>query len=42
MVKEARELAEIASNMVIKIPMTMDGLKTVKILTEENISTNIT
>lgn len=42
MVKEARELAKIASNVVIKIPMTIDGLKAVKILSAEGIKTNVT
>lgn len=42
MIKEARELNEIASNVVVKIPMTRDGLKATKILTEEGISTNVT
>jgi len=42
MVKEARELAKIASNVVVKIPMTMEGLKAVKILSKENIKTNVT
>jgi len=42
MVKEARELAELADNIVVKIPMTMEGLKAVKTLSQEGISTNIT
>ncbi|HHW68710.1 MAG TPA: fructose-6-phosphate aldolase [Epulopiscium sp.] len=42
MVKEARELAKIHKNIVIKIPMTMEGLKAVKILSAENIKTNVT
>ena len=42
MVKEARELAEIADNIVIKIPMTKDGIKAVKILEAEGIKTNVT
>ena len=42
MVKEARELAEIHPNIVIKIPMTAEGLKATKILTAENIKTNVT
>ncbi|MBI5416437.1 fructose-6-phosphate aldolase [Candidatus Poribacteria bacterium] len=41
-VKEAREVAEWASNVVIKIPMTRDGLKAVRKLTELNIKTNVT
>ncbi|MFW5986288.1 MAG: fructose-6-phosphate aldolase [Halanaerobiales bacterium] len=42
MVKEARELAQIAANVVIKIPMTIDGLKAVKTLSAEGIDTNVT
>ncbi len=42
MVSEARELAKIHKNIVIKIPMTLEGLKAVKILTAEGIHTNVT
>ncbi|MDY0220221.1 MAG: fructose-6-phosphate aldolase [Desulfobacterium sp.] len=42
MVKEARELAKIAGNIVVKIPMTVDGLKAVRTLTDEGIKTNVT
>ncbi|MHB2155716.1 fructose-6-phosphate aldolase [Calditrichota bacterium GD2] len=42
MVKEARELAAIHFNIVIKIPMTKEGLKAVKQLTAEGIKTNVT
>lgn len=42
MVKEARELAKIAKNIVIKIPLVKDGLKAVRILSQENIKTNVT
>lgn len=42
MVKEARELAKIHKNIIIKIPMTLEGLKAVKILTSEGIKTNVT
>jgi len=42
MVKEARVLAAIHKNIVIKIPMTLEGLKAVKILTAEGIKTNVT
>ena len=42
MVKEARELANIHKNIVIKVPMTVDGLKATRQLTEENIKTNVT
>ncbi|MCP4348023.1 MAG: fructose-6-phosphate aldolase [Desulfobacterales bacterium] len=42
MLKEARHLAEIHDNIVIKVPMTIDGLKATRQLTEENIKTNVT
>jgi len=42
MVLEARELAKIHPNIVIKIPMTAEGLKATKVLTAENIKTNVT
>jgi transaldolase len=42
MVKEARELAKIHKNIIIKIPMCLEGLKAVKILTAEGIKTNVT
>ncbi len=42
MVKEARELAKIHENIVIKIPMTEEGLKAVNILRDEGIRTNVT
>lgn len=42
MVKEGRELAKISKNIVIKVPMTTDGLKATKIFTAENINTNVT
>lgn len=42
MVEEAREIAKIHPNMVIKIPMTEDGLRAVKILKQEGIKTNVT
>ncbi len=42
MVNEARPLAEIHSNIVIKIPMTVDGIKATKILSKEGIKTNVT
>jgi len=40
--EEARELVKIAKNIVVKIPLTKDGLKAVKILSEEGIKTNVT
>ena len=42
MLKEARELAKIAENIVIKIPMIVEGLKAVKQLAAEGIKTNVT
>lgn len=42
MVKEARELAKIHKNIVIKIPMCKEGLKATKILSGEGIKTNVT
>jgi transaldolase len=42
MIKEARELAKIADNITVKIPMTVEGLKAVKTLTGEGIKTNVT
>ncbi len=42
MVDEARQLAKLGDNVVIKIPMTTEGLKAVKILSEEGIKTNVT
>ena len=42
MVKEGREIAAIHPNMVVKIPMTAEGLKAVKILSAEGVKTNVT
>ncbi|MEZ0535855.1 fructose-6-phosphate aldolase [Caldicellulosiruptoraceae bacterium PP1] len=42
MVVEARDLAKIHKNIVIKIPMTTEGLKAVSILSKEGIKTNVT
>ena len=42
MVEEGRKLAAFHSNIVVKIPMTTEGLKAVKILSSENIRTNVT
>lgn len=41
-IKEAREIAKIHKNMVVKIPMTAEGLKAVHVLSKENIKTNVT
>ena len=42
MIKEGREIAAIHKNMVVKIPMTVEGLKAVKVLSKEGIKTNVT
>jgi len=42
MLEEARALARIHPNIVIKIPMTKDGLKAVSMLSKEGIKTNVT
>lgn len=42
MIKEGREIAAIHKNMVVKIPMTVEGLKAVKVLSAEGIKTNVT
>ena len=42
MVAEARHLAGLHSNIVVKIPMTVDGLKATRQLAEEGIKTNVT
>jgi len=40
--KEARELAKIADNIVVKVPMITEGLRAVKVLSGEGIKTNVT
>ena len=42
MVKEAHELIKLGDNVVIKVPMTAEGLKAVSILSKEGIKTNVT
>lgn len=42
MIKEARELSKIHKNIVVKIPMTPEGLKAVKTVSKEGIKTNVT
>ena len=42
MIKEGREIAAMHPNMVVKIPMTAEGLKAVKVLSSEGIKTNVT
>lgn len=42
MLKEAYKILKIADNIVIKLPITLDGIKTCRILSSENIKTNMT
>ncbi|KPN13908.1 fructose-6-phosphate aldolase [Bacillus australimaris] len=42
MIEEGKELAAIAPNITVKVPMTTDGLKAVKALTDLGIKTNVT
>ena len=42
MIEEGREIAKIHPNMVVKIPMTIEGLKATKVLASEGIKTNLT
>ena len=42
MIREGREIAKIHPNMVVKIPMTVEGIKAVKVLADEGIKTNVT
>ena len=42
MIEEGRAIAALHPNMVVKIPMTAEGLKAVKVLTSEGIKTNVT
>lgn len=42
MIAEGREIAKIHPNMVVKIPMTAEGLKATKVLSSEGIKTNVT
>lgn len=42
MIEEGKELAKIAPNITVKVPMTLEGLKAVKIFTELDITTNVT
>ena len=42
MLREGREYAKIASNVVVKCPLTLDGLKATRILTEEGTGVNVT
>ena len=42
MLAESRELAKIHKNIVVKIPLVADGLRTVRMLSQEGIKTNVT
>ena len=42
MIEEGREIAKINPNMVVKIPMTEEGLAAVSVLSKEGIKTNVT
>ena len=42
LIKEGRELACIHENIVVKIPMTLEGLRAVKVLSQEGVKTNVT
>ena len=42
MIAEGREIAKIHPNMVVKIPMTVEGLKATKVLSSEGVKTNVT
>ena len=42
MINEGREIAAIHKNMIVKIPMTAEGLKATKVLSKEGIKTNVT
>lgn len=42
MIEEGRKIAAIHKNMIVKIPMTAEGLKATKVLANEGIKTNVT
>ncbi|MCA0971045.1 fructose-6-phosphate aldolase [Halobacillus litoralis] len=42
MIKEGKELAAIAPNITVKVPMTLEGLKAVKVFSDLNVKTNVT
>ena len=42
MLRQGRFLADLAPNVVVKVPLTQEGLKAVKVFTEEGIKTNVT
>lgn len=41
-IKEGRELSRIHPNIVVKVPLIVDGIKAVKVLSEEGVKTNVT
>ena len=42
MVREGLELRKIAGNIVVKVPMTVDGLKAIRVLSDQDVPTNCT
>ena len=42
MIKEGREIAKLHKNMIVKIPMTVEGLKATKVLSSEGLKCNVT
>lgn len=42
MIEEGREIAKLHKNMIVKIPMTVEGLKATKVLSSEGIKCNVT
>ena len=42
MIEEGRKISKIHKNMIVKIPMTVEGLKAVKVLSKEGVKTNVT
>jgi transaldolase len=42
MLAEGRRLADLASNVCVKVPLTLDGLKTCRALSRENVQVNVT
>jgi transaldolase len=42
MLAEGRKLAKIAKNVVVKLPLTIDGLRATKVFTDEGVKTNVT
>jgi len=42
LIEEARQLSRIAKNVVVKIPMSIEGIKAVQVLNKEGIKTNVT